>query len=77
LHRVGLGLLLIFTFSLGLASVLTAIGILFVHAGRLFERIPMSGRLVQLLPAASALFVTLAGLGITWQALVDVGLLQL
>jgi hypothetical protein len=37
----------------------------------------MSSRLVQLLPAASALFVTLAGLGITWQALVDVGLLQL
>jgi nickel/cobalt exporter len=34
LHRVGYGLLLIVAFSLGLASVLTGIGLAFVYAGR-------------------------------------------
>jgi ABC-type nickel/cobalt efflux system permease component RcnA len=77
LQRIGFGLLLILVFSLGLASVLTLVGILFVHAGRLFERAPLSGRLVQMLPIASALFVTLAGLGITWSALVQAGVLQI
>lgn len=69
LHRVGLGLLLIVAFSLGLASVLTAIGIVMVHAGRWFERIPTSGRLMRAVPVVSALAVTLAGIAITVQAL--------
>jgi nickel/cobalt transporter (NicO) family protein len=76
LHRVGLGLVLIVAFSLGLASVLTAIGVLLVHAGRLFERAPVRGRLFQALPVASALIITVAGLGITLQALVQTGVLQ-
>lgn len=75
LQRVGLGLLLIVAFSLGLAGVLTAIGVLFVHAGRLVERFPVRGRLLQALPIASALLVVLAGLGITWQALIQAGAL--
>lgn len=73
LQRVGLGLLLIVAFSLGLAGVLTAIGILFVHAGRLVERVPGRGRLLPALPIASAALVVLLGLGITWQALVQAG----
>ncbi len=77
LQRVGLGLILIVAFSLGLAGVLTAIGVVFVHAGRLVERLPMRGRLVQALPIASAALVILVGLGITWRALVQAGALPL
>jgi nickel/cobalt transporter (NicO) family protein len=76
LQRVGFGLLLIVAFSLGLASVLTGIGIALVHAGRLFERIPTRGRLVHALPVASALLITLAGVGITLQAVAQSGALR-
>ncbi|HEX8682855.1 MAG TPA: sulfite exporter TauE/SafE family protein [Ardenticatenaceae bacterium] len=76
LQRVGFGLLLIVAFSLGLASVLTAIGILMVHAGRLFERIPTRGRVFQVIPVASSLLIALAGVGITLQALTQTGVLK-
>ena len=85
LQRIGFGLVLIVAFSLGLAGVLTAIGVVWVHAGRLFDRIPaqrrlfgnvpIRGRLLQALPAASALFITLIGIGITLQALIQAGAL--
>jgi nickel/cobalt transporter (NicO) family protein len=63
--RVGFGMLLIVAFSLGLAAVLTAIGLLLVYARGLFERMPTNGLLLRALPVASALIVVLAGLGIT------------
>jgi len=75
LQRVGFGLLLIVAFSFGLASVLTAIGILLVHAGRLVERVPARGRLLQTVPVGSALVITIAGIGITVRALIETGLL--
>jgi len=62
--------------SLGLASVLTAIGILFVHAG-LFGRIPWGGRLVQAVPVVSALFITAAGVLIACEALIQAGVLRI
>src|SRR5207253_10231633 len=37
LHRVGLGLLLLVAFSMGLASMLVLVGLLVVRAGRLME----------------------------------------
>jgi ABC-type nickel/cobalt efflux system permease component RcnA len=74
LNRIGFGLLLIIAFSLGLAGVLTLFGIALVHAGKLFERIPEGGRLLRLASAASALFITAAGLLITAQALGQTGL---
>ena len=77
LGRVGFGLLLVFAFSLGLAGVLTGLGLLLVSAKRLFERVPTQMRLVRILPALSALFVALLGLGITTQALVQIGLVRL
>ena len=73
LHRVAFGLVLIVAFSLGLASVLTAIGIMLVYAGRFFNRLPQGGRLLRLLPAASALFITVVGIGITFEALRTIG----
>ena len=44
LNRIGFGLLLIVAFSLGLAGVLTMFGIVLVHAGKWFERIPEGGQ---------------------------------
>ena len=77
LHRVGFGLALIVLFSLGLASVLTIIGITLVYAGKYFERIPQSGRLLRILPVASAIVITAVGVGITIQALLNSGALRL
>jgi len=77
LERIGLGMALVLAFSLGLAGVLTGIGLMFVYAGRLFERVPLQGRVIHLLPAASALFIALVGLGITARALVEIGILKL
>jgi len=64
-------------FSIGLAGVLTGIGLLLVYARRLFERFPTSGRLIQALPVASAAFVTLAGLAIAAGALMQAGMLRI
>lgn len=75
LQRVGFGLLLITIFSVGLASVLTLIGIAMIYAGKLFTRIPERGLLLKLLPAASAILITVIGVGITLRALQDMGLL--
>ncbi len=77
LQRVGFGLALIVLFSLGLATVLTLIGITLVYAGKYFQRIPESGPLLRLLPVASAVFITVVGVGITIQALFDTGTFRL
>ncbi len=74
LQRIGFGLIMLIAYSLGLASVLTVIGILLVHSGKLFERIPESGRVLRLMPVASALFITIVGIGIAWQAFMQTGL---
>lgn len=77
LDRIGFGLLLILVFSLGLASVLTLVGILMVYAGKLVEYVPEGGRLLRLAPIGSALFVTIAGVVITVQAILRIGTLSL
>lgn len=76
-QRVAFGLALIVMFSLGLASVLTAIGIVLVYAGQFFRRIPEGGPIFRFVPVASALFITVAGVGITLQSLMQFGLLTL
>jgi ABC-type nickel/cobalt efflux system permease component RcnA len=76
LGRVGFGMLLVVAFSLGLAAALTAVGILFLVAGRYLERRAQgagSGRALGLAlryaPVAGALGVTAAGLVIVARAL--------
>jgi ABC-type nickel/cobalt efflux system permease component RcnA len=72
LQQVGFGIVLIVAFSLGLAAVLTGIGLVLVYAGRLFGRLPGGyGRVATYLPIASALFITLIGIGITVRALAE------
>jgi ABC-type nickel/cobalt efflux system permease component RcnA len=77
LQRIGFGLILIVMFSLGLAGVLTAIGITLVYAGRLFQWLPEDGPVVRLLPLASAVFITIIGVGITLQAFLQIAGLKL
>ena len=76
LGQVVFGMLLIVAFSLGLAMVLTTIGIALTVGKRLtgrfgatalFER-PAFGRVATALPVISALGITLAGLAITYQS---------
>jgi ABC-type nickel/cobalt efflux system permease component RcnA len=74
LGRVGFGLLLIVAFSVGLAAVLVAIGILMVYAQRLMSRFHGDGTLVtRWLPLTSAAMITVFGIVIAAQALVSVG----
>lgn len=75
LNRIAFGLLLVLAFSLGLAGALTAIGLAFIYAGKLFERFPSQGRVISILPALSALFISLIGLGIVVKALTEIGVL--
>ena len=72
LNKIGFGLLLVLTFSLGLAGALTTIGMLFIYAGRLFERFPSQGRILRMLPVLSALFVSALGAAIIWKALGEI-----
>ncbi|WP_375511963.1 nickel/cobalt transporter [uncultured Nostoc sp.] len=67
--RVGFGLALVSAFSLGLAAVLTGIGLMLVYAKERFEHLPFQIPKIKMLPVASALCITLIGLGITSQAL--------
>ena len=76
LHRVGFGLLLIVAFSVGLAGVLTGVGLLFVYARRFLERFRVNSQTVQFLPVLSAFVITLVGLGITAQAFSHMGWLN-
>jgi ABC-type nickel/cobalt efflux system permease component RcnA len=69
LHRVGFGLLLIVAFSLGLASVITGIGLLAVSAKRAFSRLNFEGALVRALPAVSAAAIVALGLVMTFRSL--------
>jgi nickel/cobalt transporter (NicO) family protein len=72
LHRVAFGLLLIVAFSVGLALTITGIGLVAVYAKRAFGRMSFQGRVVGLLPAASALVILVAGVLMTLRALPDV-----
>jgi nickel/cobalt transporter (NicO) family protein len=77
LNRVGLGLLMIVAFSLGLALVLMAIGLLMVYARGFMERIGTRGRLWQTLPVFSPLIIAVLGVVIAVQALVGAGIVHI
>lgn len=61
-------------FSVGLAIVLTAIGILMIYARRLFERFSFEARVPRFLPVASALAISVAGVVIVLGALGQAGI---
>ncbi len=76
LNRVGYGLVLVIAFSFGLAATLTAVGLLFVYAGRLMKEVNASNRWFRLLPVASALVITGLGLLMCYEALRQVGVIS-
>ena len=67
-HEIALGLLLIVAFSVGLASAITALGLLVINSRRLTSRINAPAGLVTALPAASALVIVALGCLLTVQA---------
>jgi nickel/cobalt transporter (NicO) family protein len=77
LHRVGYGLMLVVMFSVGLAAVLTAIGMLFLYARRFIERpaFGASGMAERWMPIVSAAVIVCAGAAICLSALAQQGLL--
>jgi nickel/cobalt exporter len=78
LNRVGFGLLLIVAFSIGLAAVLIAIGILMVYAHRLMARLHGDGVLItRWLPLTSAAAMTGFGMAIVVQVLVAANILRI
>jgi len=78
LHRIGFGLILIVAFSVGLAAVLIAVGMLMVSARRLLARLQTEGPLIQRwLPLTSSVLITILGLAIAVQALVTAGIIQI
>jgi ABC-type nickel/cobalt efflux system permease component RcnA len=69
MRRTGFGLFLIVAFSVGLAAVLIAVGLLIVFARELMARVKGDGVFVtRWLPLTSAAAVTLLGLAIALQA---------
>jgi nickel/cobalt transporter (NicO) family protein len=77
-HRVGLGMVLILAFSLGLAATLTAVGLAVIWGGRALQRLRLErrvfgGRLAGALPAVSASVIVLAGTLITLRAIPQLG----
>jgi nickel/cobalt transporter (NicO) family protein len=75
-QEVGLGLVLITAFSLGLAATITALGIVIVHGKRAAaaagSRLRVPPGVVALLPALSTLVILALGIVLTAQAVPDV-----
>jgi nickel/cobalt transporter (NicO) family protein len=71
-HQVGLGLLLITAFSVGLAATLSVLGLVVVYARGLLSRLNVGGGLAAALPSISALVIVAAGLVLTAKGFVQV-----
>ena len=69
LHRVAFGLLLIVAFSVGLAAVISAIGLIAIGAQKTFRRLSFDGPVVRALPAVSALLILGLGVVMTVRAI--------
>ena len=67
-HQVGLGLVLITAFSLGLATTITGIGLVVVYARTLLSRFDFTSRTATALPAISALVIVVVGCVLTAKA---------
>jgi ABC-type nickel/cobalt efflux system permease component RcnA len=76
LGRLALGLILILSFSVGLAAVLVAIGIAVVRAsGHVRRRIGARSRVLLALPVFSAALITILGIGLVVQTLIAHGVI--
>ena len=69
LDRVGYGLVLVWPSRVGLAGLLSVIGLLVLYARRFVDRLPLDGRLMAAAPAVSALIIVALGIVLTARAL--------
>jgi nickel/cobalt transporter (NicO) family protein len=60
--------LLLVAFSLGLTSVLTGIGLLFLKGSQLLQGTPRVAAMSRYIPSVSAVVILLLGVGITVEA---------
>jgi ABC-type nickel/cobalt efflux system permease component RcnA len=73
MNRAGLGMALVVAFSLGLAAVLTVVGLLFVKGSRIVQRVPRLTAWGRYIPVASALVITVLGVVLTAGAAMSLG----
>jgi ABC-type nickel/cobalt efflux system permease component RcnA len=66
--RIGFGILLVIAFSIGLAAVLTAVGMLFIKGSLLLHGFGATHTLRRYAPGFSALIIVVIGVFITAQA---------
>jgi len=72
-NEIGLGLVLIVAFSVGLATTLTVLGLGVVYASRALSSLPVPRRLTAVLPTLSAALIVGVGLVLTARALPEIG----
>ncbi len=85
LGQVGYGLLLVLSFSLGLAGVLTGLGLLLISSKHIFIQLPIENwtqtsglqSLAKLVPIGTALGITVIGFVMSAQALSQIGMIKL
>jgi len=71
--QIALGMVMIVAFSLGLAMMLTVLGLIVVYAGRVLGRLNVPSRIVTALPAVSAVLIVGVGLVLTANAVPQLG----
>jgi nickel/cobalt transporter (NicO) family protein len=69
LNKTGYGMLLVLTFSIGLAITLTLVGLVFLHARNRLRPSSGGGRWMHLLPVLSAVMITIVGVALCFGAL--------
>lgn len=77
MHRLLFGMSLIVFFSIGLASVLIAIGIMMVVAKNAFDRFSDQGKFSRMLQIVSPALVTILGFVIIFRAMITAGWITL
>ena len=87
LGQVGYGLILVLSFSLGLASVLTGLGLLLIYSKHVFKRLPIEKWtdqksfklkwMINVIPIVTAAAITFIGLIISIQALWQIGMVKI
>lgn len=71
LNRIGYGIVLTLCFSFGLATTLSAIGLIFLYVGKFFDSSSLSGnRILKVLPVFSAFVIACVGAVICYQSLI-------
>ncbi len=74
MNRAAFGMALVVAFSIGLAAVLTVVGLLFVKGSRIVQRAPRLTAWGRYVPVASALVITVLGVVLTAGAAMSLGI---